>query len=229
MKKLIISLAALVMATGAFAQFNFGVRVGGNLASISKVAEKAPGLDLGDLVTAETTQAMKVGFNAGLYAEYMVMPLLGVQVEANFSSQGVRTNSTVSSSLFGAGAESSTNYNINYLNVPILAKLHFANLRAFVGPQIGFALGGNTVTTVPDKDGGESVTKEPLEADSYSGVDFSFVVGAQMKLTANLGVDARYNIGVGNFFPTLKNDEGEVTREGFGKQGVVQLGVFYEF
>ena len=69
----------------------------------------------------------------------------------------------------------------------------------------------------------------PEAVEDYSGFDLSLVLGAQYKLTENIGVDARYNIGLTNVFPTLKNDEGEVTREGFGKQGVIQLGVFYEF
>ena len=35
MKKLFVTLMALVVATSAFAQLNFGVKVGGNLANIS--------------------------------------------------------------------------------------------------------------------------------------------------------------------------------------------------
>ena len=82
----------------------------------------------------------------------------------------------------------------------------------------------STSSLEPDN---EDISKSAIE--DYSGFDFSLVVGAQYKLTANIGVDARYNIGLTNVFPTLKNDEGEVTREGFGKQGVLQIGVFYQF
>lgn len=85
MKKLIVTLAAIVMATGAFAQLNFGVKVGGNLSSISGMVSEDSNLDWGDLVSADVSQAMKLGLNAGVYAEYMVMPMLGVQIEANFS------------------------------------------------------------------------------------------------------------------------------------------------
>lgn len=230
MKKLIITLAALVATTGAFAQFNFGVKVGGNLSTISGMVSEDNGLDWGDLASAEASQAMKLGFNAGVYAEYMVMPLLGVQVEANFSMQGVNTTATASSGLLGVSSTTKTAYTANYVNVPVLAKLHFANLRVFAGPQIGFATGlKSTATTTGNDDSKENINKNTFESGDYSGVDFSLVLGGQYKINRNIGVDARYNFGLGNLFPTLKNDEGEVTREGFGKQGVLQLGVFYEF
>ncbi len=228
MKKLIVTLAAIVMATGAFAQLNFGVKVGGNLASISGMVSEESGLDWGDLASADASQAMRLGLNAGVYAEYMVMPMFGVQVEANFSMQGVNTTANVSSGLLGVESTTKTAWAANYVNVPILAKLHFANIRAYVGPQFGFATGINT--TAKTITGDNTNTQEnALEAGDYSGFDFSLVFGAQYKLTANIGVDARYNLGLTNVFPATKNDKGEVLTEAWGKQGVIQLGVFYEF
>ena len=72
MKKLIITLAAMVLATSAFAQLNFGVKVGGNLSSISGMVSEDSGRNWGDIATVDPSQSMKPGFNAGLYAEYMV-------------------------------------------------------------------------------------------------------------------------------------------------------------
>jgi opacity protein-like surface antigen len=227
MKKILITMMALVVATGAFAQLNFGVKVGGNLATISGMTSEDNGLDFGDLAKVTPSQSMKVGFNVGAWAEYMVMPMLGVQVELNYSLQGVNTKVETSSSLLGAASTTDTSYGAGYVNVPILAKAHFANLAAYVGPQLGFATGFNYTSTVTTDD--KATEYEPEAVEDYSGFDFSLVVGAQYKLTANIGVDARYNIGLTNVFPTLKNDEGEVTREGFGKQGVLQIGVFYQF
>ena len=227
MKKILITLMALVVATGAFAQLNFGVKVGGNLATISGMTSEENGLDFGDLAKVTPSQSMKVGFNVGAWAEYMVMPMLGVQVELNYSMQGVNTKVETSSGLLGAASTTDTSYGAGYVNVPILAKAHFANLAAYVGPQLGFATGFNYTSTVTTDD--KATEYEPEAVEDYSGFDFSLVVGAQYKLTANIGVDARYNIGLTNVFPTLKNDEGEVTREGFGKQGVLQIGVFYQF
>lgn len=227
MKKLIVTLAALVVATGAFAQLKFGVKAGGNLATISGMTSEDGGMDWGDLAKVTPSQSMKLGFNVGAFAEYMVMPMLGVQVELNYSAQGVNTKVESSSSVFGAASTTDTTWSAGYINIPILAKAHFANIAVYAGPQLGFATGFNSASEVTTSD--KKTEYEPEAVEDYSSFDLSFALGAQYKLTANIGIDARYNIGLTNVFPTLKNDEGEVTREGFGKQGVIQLGVFYEF
>lgn len=229
MKRVLLTLVAAVITTGAFAQINFGVRVGGNLSTISGMVEENNGLDWGDLATADASQAMKLGFNAGVYAEYMVLPaLFGVQVEANFSMQGVNTQANASSGLLGGSIESNTAYTANYVNVPILAKFHLLKLRAYVGPQIGFALGMNTTTKTTM---GDTVNTQEgsYEEGSYNSLDFSLVVGAQYKLTRNIGIDARYNIGLSEVFPATTDANGEELIEAWGKQGVLQLGVFFEF
>ncbi len=228
MKKLIVTLAALVVATGAFAQLNFGVKVGGNLSTISGMTSEENGLDWGDLAKITPSQSMMVGFNAGVFAEYRIMPLLGVQVEVNYSTQGVNTKVETSSSLLGAASTTDTAWSLSYVNVPILAKAHFANLAAYVGPQLGINTCFKTSQSITTDNKTTNYDPEDVE-DEYSSFDLSVVVGAQYKLTSNIGIDARYNIGLTNIFPTLTNEEGEVTREGFGKQSVVQVGVFYEF
>lgn len=227
MKKLIVTIAALALSFGAFAQINFGVKVGGNLANISGMIGEDSGLDWGDIAKVTPSQSMKLGLNAGVYAEYMVMPMLGVQVEANFSMQGVNTKVESNSSLLG-GAASTTKqaWATNYITVPILAKAHFGPISAYVGPQLGFALGMNTTTETTT---GDNTNTQKDVFEDYNSFDLSLALGAQYKITANIGVDARYNIGLTNVFPTEKNDKGEVVKEGWGKQGVLQVGVFYEF
>lgn len=233
MKKLIVTLAALVVATGAFAQLKFGVKAGGNISTISGVADYLGVLDhdYGVATKSETTQSMKLGFNVGAWAEYMVMPMFGVQVELYYSLQGVNANNTWSTDSLLGSASTNTDYvwSANYINIPILAKVHFANIAAYVGPQLGFAMGMTQKTTSTNSLEPDNADIKKSTLEDYSGFDLSLALGAQYKLTANIGIDARYNIGLTNVFPTLKNDEGEVTREGFGKQGVIQLGVFYEF
>ena len=226
MKKLIVTIAALALSLGAFAQINFGVKVGGNLANISGMVGEDSGLDWGDLAKVTPSQSMKLGLNAGVYAEYMVMPMLGVQVEANFSMQGVNTKVESTSSLLGGASTTKQAWAANYVTVPILAKFHFGPIRAYVGPQLGFALGMNTTTETIT---GDNTNTQKDVVEDYNSFDFSLALGAQYKITANIGVDARYNIGLTNVFPAVKNDKGEVVTEGWGKQGVLQVGVFYEF
>lgn len=224
---------ALVVATGAFSQLNYGVKLGGNIANISGVDTHLGVLDhdYGDASKITTTQAMKLGANVGIWAEHKLMPLLGVQMEVNFSMQGVNANSAWSTNTLLGSASANTDYtwSTNYITMPILAKAHFANLAAYVGPQIGFALGmtqkeSSTNSLTPDK---VEVSESALE--NYNSVDFSLVMGAQYKLTPNVGIDARYNLGLSNLFPAVTSEDGEVLSEAWGKQSVIQVGVFYEF
>ena len=227
MKKLIVTIAALALSFGAFAQINFGVKVGGNLANISGVIGENSGLDYGDLAKVTPSQSMKLGLNAGVFAEYMVMPMLGVQVEANFSMQGVNSKVESTSALAGIASTTKFAWSVNYVNVPILAKSHFGPISAYVGPQLGFATGFNVKTTTISGD--KKTTENDEYPDEYNSFDLSLVLGAQYKITENIGVDARYNIGLTNVFPAEKNDKGDVISEAWGKQGVLQVGVFYEF
>lgn len=155
------------------------------------------------------------------------MPMLGVQVEANFSMQGVNTQNATNSELIGFSSTVKQDWAVNYVNIPILAKLHFGPIRAYAGPQLGFAVGMKTTTETTI---GDNVnTQKDVLDDGYSSFDLAVVLGAQYKLTSNIGVDARYNIGMTDLFPATKDENGEVIMDGWGKQGVVQVGVFYEF
>lgn len=227
MKKFLVTVAALALSFGAFAQINFGVKVGGNLASISNMVSEDGGLDWGDIATITPSQSMRLGLNAGVFAEYMVLPTFGVQVEANFSMQGVNTKTESTSGFLGGEMTTKQAWAVNYINIPILAKLHLGPIRAYAGPQLGFATNFNTTieTTMGDN---VNIDKESWD-EGYSTFDFSLVLGAQYKLTENIGVDARYNIGLTNIFPATTDENGEVLVDGWGKQGVIQLGVFYEF
>ncbi|MDP4217304.1 MAG: hypothetical protein Q8927_13970, partial [Bacteroidota bacterium] len=52
--------------------------------------------------------------------------------------------------------------------------------------------------------------------------DFSWAIGAGFLLPMNLGIDARYNIGLANIAKDQSNGQSI-------KNGVIQIGVFYLF
>lgn len=232
MKKLIVTVAALALSLGAFAQINFGVKAGGNLSTISGVATSDEGgnLEWGgvNLGSVEASQSMKFGFHVGAWAEYMVMPMFGVQVELNYSTQGVNEKVVSSTDLFGGTTITHDKaWSSSYINIPILAKAHFGKIAAYVGPQLGFNTCFKSTITEITKD--STTENKPEAVEGFNSFDLSLALGAQYKLTENIGVDARYNIGLTNVFPAVKNDDGEVVTEAYGKQGVIQVGVFYEF
>lgn len=225
MKKFILAAMMLAVTFGASAQITFGVKAGANFSSVSNYAAGTI-VDWGTLVKSETNPSMKVGFNAGVFAEYKLSSLLGVQVEALYSLQGVNTKNTTTS-ILGNG-EAIENLSTAYINVPVLAKAHFGKLAVYAGPQFGFVASMATKYITGSDDSKKEQT-DKIKAENYNAFDLSVAVGASYMLTRNIGIDARYNLGVTNVFAAKKDSDGKVTKEAYGKNGSIQAGVFYAF
>lgn len=139
---------------------------------------------------------MKVGFNAGAFARFSLGESFSLQPELVFSAQGAKED--------GGDAK----INLSYVNIPILAQYHFkGGFNVEAGPQIGF------LTTAKLKEDGNKVDIK----DGLKSTDFSLAFGAAYTTAANIGFNARYNLGLGNI------------SDGGGKihNSVIQVGVFY--
>lgn len=194
MKKVILFAAVLAMsASAAMAQVSFGPKAGLNLANISNFD--------GD---------MKPGFYAGAFAEYQISDFFGVAGELLYSGQGSKDSYTDESGKYDV------KQNLDYLNVPVLAKLYIAEgLSLDLGPQFGFLLSAK----LKGEEDGVDVSVD--NKDAYNGFDLS----AGMGLTYNIGqfmIQGRYNLGLTD---VMKNNEGDDKY----KNNVIQFGVGYRF
>jgi opacity protein-like surface antigen len=148
------------------------------------------------------TAKIKFGFNAGVFGEFAITDALALRPEIMYSRQGGKgtKNAIV--------ATSST----NYLLIPVLINWVSPSGGFFVetGPQIGFLMSGNI------KAAGFTVDAK----NYYKKNDFSWVYGFGYHFTDNIGVNARYNMGLSNV--------SDVTGQK-AKSHVFQLGVFYTF
>lgn len=137
----------------------------------------------------------KAGFHVGALAEIFINEKFSVQPEILYSSQGVK----------GKGSDSSKN-NLDYINVPIMAKYYVIDgLSLQAGPQIGF--------NVKAKSAGEDIK------DLINTVDFGLNFGAGYEIAMGIFVDARYNLGLSKVAKEIKSS----------KNGVFQLSVGYKF
>jgi hypothetical protein len=81
---------------------------------------------------------------------------------------------------------------LDYVNVPIVFKYYLVKkLNLHIGPQFGFL--------VSDFDASEF-------EDSYESTDVSGVVGLGLDLPLGFRVDGRYNFGLTEFLPDVKNN-----------------------
>jgi Outer membrane protein beta-barrel domain len=149
---------------------------------------------------------MRTGFNAGGLAAFSITDMLSVQAEVQYSAQGANYNAD-SISMSG-------NINSGYLNIPVLVKYnHSSGFFIETGPQIGLLLSSKA------KSGGTSVDVK----SSFKSTDFSWVFGLGFLTSANIGIDARYNLGLSNI------EKGGMYNTGTLKNSVIQISLFYLF
>ena len=204
MKKVLLLAACVVMASGAFAQFSWGIKGGLNISSLTEVP----------------SNQMKTGIYVGAFAEYQFNDFIAIQPEVVYSRQGVAYDIVKENNV-----TERNRIRANYINIPILAKVYLLdNLSLDLGPQIGFVLTAKDFYKSVDTNDGRDVTnfKSQMDKNNYNVVDFSIAMGATYKLNENIFVSARYGLGITNFF---NKDKTGVN----GKNSVIQLGMGFAF
>lgn len=198
MKKVILS--ALVVCAFSFQaqaqkpELKLGAKVGLNVSSLSN----------DDDISA------KAGLNIGFVAEYFVTEKFSIQPELLYSSQGGQyKNYEVNLEEFTI-ASKDVKFNLNYINIPIMAKYYVTNgFNIQAGPQVGFLTSA--------KFDGEDVKKNAQK------VDFGVNFGLGYEFNAGVFFDARYNLGLS------KVNKEKVEGLDNTKNGVFQVSVGYKF
>nr|WP_209565403.1 porin family protein [Flavobacterium sp. 1355] len=159
MKKIILCAIAIMAFGFTNAQkARFGVKGGLNIATIGG-ANDANSL---------------IGFQLGGFAEINVWKKLYIQPELLFSAQGAKFD--------GYYGERDYTVNLNYINVPVLAKYYITKqFSVEAGPQLGLL-----------------VSSENIEDEK--SVDVGFNLGAGYNFTDNFSVGIRYTIGLTSIY-----------------------------
>ncbi|HVY75307.1 MAG TPA: porin family protein [Puia sp.] len=143
------------------------------------------------------------GVNAGILASFPLFGHFSLQPELVYSAQGAETSDlTVAATL-----------NTTYYNIPVLFKYtHPTGIFVETGPQMGFLTKANLKF--------DNYTEN--EKPNYRSADYAWAFGCGYQLKAiDLGIDARYNMGLTNFF--------EENYDGQAKNNVFQIGLYYLF
>jgi predicted porin len=177
MKKLMMIAAMMLMSMGAFAQnevgqFTLKPMVGMTLPNITNYDGK-----------------IKVGFAAGVEAEYGITETFGVSGGVLYSMEGSKNKDN-----------SDFKTNLDYINVPILANAYlFKGFAVKVGVQPGF------LVRAKEKYSNGGITVDGDIKDACNKVQLSIPIGLSYEY-ANFVLDARYNWGLTN---TFKNDNSD--------------------
>lgn len=173
-KLILLSVCFLAIVPSLKAQ-KLGVRAGWNSATVS-------GSDFGDV-------SSRSGIYLGVFKEITLVPkLLFFQPELQYSSQGFKSGGT--------------DYAVNYINVPLLAKVYFLKILSFeAGPQIGFKIGDNIEGS-----------------DDIKTFDTAIDTGIGIHLPLGFSIDARYVQGLT-----------EIVKDSGSKNQVFQIGAGFKF
>lgn len=247
MKKIILTLVGVMTytATTWAQEVKFGSKAGVNFAKISG--------EFYDAEYPEDNLRMNKGitaFHIGMFAEIKLTEKFALQPELLYSVQGGRYEISQQGTdvIMGLPLEynisGKLNWNLHYINVPIMAKYYARPNIAFeAGPYIGFNLKSewkseyNSTFTFQDETTNESGKETEDIKRGTNSIDFGLGIGASYFLDNGFFVGARYNFGLSNigkdFTDVQVDEDGETTTTQLKadniKNGVIQISVGYKF
>lgn len=205
MKKsiLLVAIALFAFTTVSAQEYvMFGAKGGVNFSTFS-----------GDGVSAFTDNNGRTSFHLGLLAEIPMSERFSIQPEVLYSGQGY--------DLVSRDNANDIEYQLDYINIPIIAKFYvFEGLALEAGPQVGFLVNSEIDSERSFLDDDNSI---PLNDDQFNKTDFSLALGASYKFRGGLFVNGRYNIGLREIY-----DDSIVSRAD-AKHSVIQLGLGFMF
>jgi len=188
MKKLLFCIAVMSLTTFVFAGSGFagfGPKFGLNIANVR-----------GDSIPDEYES--KMAFNFGVFTTYNINDFIGVQPELMFTMKGSKAEGEI------MGESYTSKLNLNYIEIPILAKLTIplGSVRPYVvaGPEFAF----NMTATVSSEYAGQDTT---VDIEDASVVDFGMMFGGGVAFELGpgfLSLEAKYDMG---FLPIADEEE----------------------
>ena len=220
---LCVGVLSLISLT-SFAQLRLGVKAGISTTSVGLHLE-----DSDDEKTYRDALKLKLGFSAGLAAEYNFTNALSLQTGLHFTKKGFRIKSEEG---FNFEKRKTT---LSYLGIPIHLAFKVSKFQVHAGPYVGFGLAGKSKY---------DYRFAPNEFEIYTGneyikykfknklaeSDLIYMRGylRQIDIGLNLGigyqagpvlVTATYAKGLSNLYPKYDgdNEDGDkITNKGFG-------------
>lgn len=163
------------------------------------------GFNLTNLYADEVDdENLRPGFNAGLFLQSPIDDFIGFQTELVYTTAGNKSSYDL------VGFNGDVDFNLNYLQVPFLVVLKFADILEFhAGAYAAYLLNANLEVT------GDASFSEELDRDNLKNWDFGVATG----LGVNVGkaqIGARLNLGLVQIADDNENIKGAITREILG-------------
>ena len=209
MRKIALLIALTIFGlTQANAQ-NFGFKGGYNYSSFN-----------GDVAKDNTLKGLS-GFYVGALLELPLGDVLSLQPEVIYSRQGAAWEQK---NILG---EFKKDLKLDYLNIPVMAKVNLGPLFLQGGVQFGFLVGKPEVSYTR---GAQRVT-EKVDKDAYASFDFGVGAGLGVNLRQHFFVEARYTHSLTNALDPNNNSlkNAHISDDNNFKNAVLSLGLGVKF
>lgn len=143
------------------------------------------GLNLSNLYIDDVNdENARIGFNIGLYGQLLSSDVFALQPELLFSTKG-------SENEFGGVIDQTIKFNLNYLDLPVLAVFKLGeSAEIHAGGYVSYLLGANVSYS-----GDISNGNDELDRDNFKSYDYGLVGGFGLNFGA-IQIGARYNYGL---------------------------------
>ena len=209
MRKIALLIALTLFGlTQANAQ-NFGFKGGYNYSSFN-----------GDVAKDNTLKGLS-GFYVGALLELPLGDVISFQPEVIYSRQGAAWEQK---KILG---EFKKDLKLDYLNIPVMAKVNLGPLFLQGGVQFGFLVGKPEVSYTR---GAQRVT-EKVDKDAYAAFDFGVGAGLGVNLSQHFFVEARYTHSLTNALDPNNNSlkNAHISDDNNFKNAVLSLGLGVKF
>ncbi len=209
MRKIALLIALTIFGlTQANAQ-NFGFKGGYNYSSFN-----------GDVAKDNTLKGLS-GFYVGALLELPLGDVISLQPEVIYSRQGAVWEQK---DILG---EFKKDLKLDYLNIPVMAKVNLGPLFLQGGVQFGFLVGKPEVSYTR---GAQRVT-EKVDKDAYASFDFGVGAGLGVNLSQHFFVEARYTHSLTNALDPNNNSlkNAHISDDNNFKNAVLSLGLGVKF
>ena len=188
---------------------NFGFKGGYNYSSFN-----------GDVAKDNTLKGLS-GFYVGALLELPLGDVISLQPEVIYSRQGAAWEQK---NILG---EFKKDLKLDYLNIPVMAKVNLGPLFLQGGVQFGFLVGKPEVSYTR---GAQRVT-EKVDKDAYASFDFGVGAGLGVNLSQHFFVEARYTHSLTNALDPNNNSlkNAHISDDNNFKNAVLSLGLGVKF
>ena len=203
MKKLILILFAVILSSGAFAQFSCGLKAG---ATSNNFKLEEP-LNISAQQTIEAVKQASWGFHGGAFVR---LSMLGIMIQPEVIFSMAENNMLVTEN----GIEEIKSQKFNKLDIPVLLGVKLGPVRLMAGPAASVM-----ITSASD-------LIENAE-NLYKAATFGYQAGVGVDILKKITLDVRYEGGLNNFGDEITIGQETFTLDGRSNAILISAGILF--